>query len=84
MAKSKPSVKGLFDKTASPATASKAKDIIKARGVGLKESEWAEIESIAAAMGQTMHYVSAELLRAGLEQYRTGKLKPKTKQTKTF
>ena len=72
----------LFSKTDSKqATAS---DKIKARGVGLKESEWAEIEKIAGEMGQTAHYVSAALLRHGLEAYRAGKLKPKTNKVQSF
>lgn len=80
MAKAKPSVKGLFDKT--EGTADQApQDIIKARGVGLKESEWARLETIAGELDITLHAVSAYLLRYGLKAYDQGKIKPEQKKT---
>lgn len=79
MVKTKPSVKGLFDKT--EANQGAPQDIIKSRGVGLKESEWRDLETIAGELDITLHAVSAYLLRYGLKEYRAGKIKPAAKKT---
>lgn len=79
MAKAKPSVKGLFDRT--EAAQAPQQDVIKARGVGLKASEWARLESIAGELGITLHAVSAYLLRYGLKAYDQGRIKPEQKKT---
>ena len=82
MAKAKPSMTDLFKKT-EPSQAAGA-DIIKACGVGLKESEWAELQKVADAFGTNLHAVTAYLLRYGLKEYKTGKIKPEKKQPVTF
>ena len=69
----------LFAKTDEPQA--KQQDPLKARGVGLKESEWLEIESIANSTGKTTHAISAYLLRFGLKAWREGKIKTETKKT---
>ena len=61
------------------------KDIIEARGVGLKKSEWAELKKIAGELGgETLHAVSAYAIRYFLKAYRAGKIKPETKRTQTL
>jgi len=58
------------------------KDIIEARGVGLKKSEWAELEKIATELGgMTLHAVTAYGVRYFLKAYRAGKIKPVSTQT---
>lgn len=77
--KQKPSMTDLFNTTTAEGGEG---DIIKARGVGLKVSEWGEVEAIAGELGMTPHAVSAYLLRYGLKAYRAGKIKPETKTKK--
>jgi hypothetical protein len=60
------------------------KDIIDARGVGLKKSEWAELDAIAKEMEKKPHYIRANAVRYFLKQYRAGKIKPETKRTQTL
>lgn len=83
MAKVKPTTKDIFAKT-EPGQDDQAQDIIKARGVGLKESEWAELEKIAAELSMTLHAVSAYGVRYFLKAYQAGKIKPETKRTQTL
>ena len=52
-----------------------------ARGVGLKQSEWQDLESIAAELGLTLHAVSAYGLRYFLKQYKSGAIQPESKPT---
>lgn len=59
-------------------------DIIKTRGVGLKQSEWEELETIANELGITLHAVSSYGVRYFLKAYRQGKIKPETKRTQTL
>lgn len=85
MAKAKPKI-DVFQKTTSediqqPLTAD---DVIEANGVGLKKSEWAEIEQLAQRMGITRHKLAAMLLRYGLDHLRSGKIKTKTEKTITL
>lgn len=82
MAKAKPSMTDLFTKTEGAQGAQD--DIIKARGVGLKISEWAELEKIAGDLGLTLHAVSVYAMKYFLKQYQAGKIKPETKRTQTL
>ena len=84
MAKAKPSMKGLFEKTAPAAGTPAAQDIIKARGVGLKESEWAELQKVADELGTNLHAVTAYGVRYFLKAYKAGKIKPETKETQAL
>ena len=77
----KPIIGNLFEKTETQRN--KKDDIIDAKGVGLKLSEWQEIEDRAKALGMTRHGLAAILLRYGLDQLRTGKIKTKTETQKT-
>jgi LDH2 family malate/lactate/ureidoglycolate dehydrogenase len=58
-------------------------DIIKSRGVGLKQSEWAEIDQIAAELDTTPHSIAAYGVRYFLKAWREGKVKPQTHVKKT-
>lgn len=85
MAKAKPKI-DVFQRTAEsskqqPLTAD---DVIEPSGVGLKKSEWAEIEQLAQGMGMTRHKLAAMLLRYGLDHLRSGKIKTKTEKTITL
>lgn len=77
----KPALGNLFQKT--EPKPSEGKDTIDAKGVGLKLSEWQEIEDRAKALGMTRHGLAAILLRYGLDHLRTGKIKTKTETQKT-
>ena len=81
MAKSKPSVKGMFEKTTPAASEKKPKDIIEARGVGLKQSEWAQLEKISKELGVSLHSVTAYGVRYFLKAYQAGKITPETRKT---
>ena len=78
----KPAIGNLFSKT-EQAQPSRGEDKIDAKGVGLKLSEWQEIEDRAKALGMTRHGLAAILLRYGLEHLRSGKIKTKTETQKT-
>ena len=80
MAKKQTVTKGLFDRTAS-ADQAQQDDIIKARGVGLKVSEWDELQTIAGELDLTLHAVSAYAVRYFLKHYKAGKIKPEAKKT---
>jgi hypothetical protein len=60
------------------------KDRISARGVGLKSSEWAELEKIAQDAGLKPHAVAAYAIRYFLKDYRAGKIKPQAKKIQTL
>lgn len=51
------------------------------KGVGLKESEWAELQDVADELGQTQHAITAYAVRYFLKQYRTGEIQPENKPT---
>jgi hypothetical protein len=59
-------------------------DIIKARGVGLKLSEWAQLEQIAGELGITLHAVTAYAVKYFLKAYQEGKIKPEKKTTQSL
>jgi hypothetical protein len=82
MAKRKPSLTGLFEKTETQGEGQR--DIVEAHGVGLKKSEWAEMEQIAGELGITLHAVTAYGVRYFLKAYREGKIKPETQKTQSL
>ena len=84
MAKRKPSMTGLFDRTAPEAQPEGERDRVQAHGVGLKRSEWAELESIAGELGITLHAVTAYGVRYFLKAWHAGKIKPETKKTQSL
>src|SRR5262245_54277678 len=59
-------------------------DIVKARGVGLKASEWAELEKIAKDSGSKVNTVAAYAIRYFLKDYRSGKIKMEAKKIQTL
>jgi hypothetical protein len=62
----------------------KSQDRISARGVGLKASEWAELEKIADDAGIKPHAVAAYAIRYFLKDYRAGKIKPQAKKIQSL
>ncbi len=62
----------------------KVDDSIKARGVGLKLSEWEEIEKIADDLGATPYAVAAYGIRYFLKAWHEGKIKTETRKTQTL
>ena len=64
--------------------AKQTQDKIQARGVGLKQSEWAELEQIARQMDTTPHAIAAYGIRYFLKDYRAGKIKPQSKKINTL
>ena len=59
-------------------------DIIKTRGLGLKLSEWEDLEKIAAELEITPHAVAAYGVRYFLKAWREGKIKPQVKKTQSL
>ena len=59
-------------------------DIVKTRGVSLKQTEWEEVEKIANDMGIKPHAVAQYAMRYFLKAHREGKIKTQTKKTVTF
>lgn len=80
MAKKKPVIDDLFKRTTDQPQPAKA-DPITARGVGLKLSEWQEIETLAEGLNMTPHALAVYLLRYGMTDLRAGKIKTKTTTT---
>ena len=74
MAKDKPDMSNIFAKTEPD-----AKDEVKSSGVGLRESEWAKVDAIAAELGQTRHKVAAYALRDFLRRWDAGEIQTETK-----
>ena len=71
---------GLFSKTeGEQQPQAQPKDEVKSHGVGLRESEWLQIEAIADEMGITKHAVAAYALRYFLKSYNAGEIKTETK-----
>ena len=61
-----------------------SQDKIQARGVGLKQSEWAELENAAKELGVTPHAVLQYGIRYFMRDYRAGKIKPQSKKIQTL
>ena len=76
MAKNKPDMSDPLAKTEP-----EAKDEVKSHGVGLRESEWQQIEAIADEMGITKHAVAAYALRYFLKSYTAGEIQTSTKRS---
>jgi hypothetical protein len=71
-------------KQATKASGPAQDDPVESNGVGLKASEWREIEAIAQELGTNRHAVAAYGLRYFLKAYRAGKIQPETKKTQTL
>ena len=59
-------------------------DKIQARGIGLKASEWEEVEKIAAELGVTPHAILTYGVRYFLKAWHEGKIKPQVKKTQSL
>ena len=82
MAKEKPDLTNIFAKTDQASKqAQDATGPTITKGVGLKESEWAELQEIGAELAQTQHAMTAYAVRYFLKQYRTGKIPLENKPT---
>ncbi len=83
----RPTTAGLFDTTApAPAEEAEGKERanIQSRGVGLKATEWEEIDRLAAELGYNSHKLTTTLLRYGLDALRSGRIKTEEKTIKTL
>ena len=69
----------LYGKTESDQPQAKTTDEVKSSGVGLRESEWAKVDAIAAELGQTRHKVAAYALRDFLRRWDAGEIQTETK-----
>jgi len=56
-----------------------AEDRVKARGVGLKLSEWAELDAWAAGMGIKTHALLLFAIRDFMRRWRAGEVKTETR-----
>jgi hypothetical protein len=74
----KPRLDDLFTKTEK---ADAPADMVKTRGVGLRSSEWAEIEAQAQRLNMNSHALAVVLIRYGLAQLQAGKIKTKSQIT---
>jgi hypothetical protein len=75
----------LFAKTTTAQPqASPQDDIIKAQGVGLKLSEWAELDTIAADLGMKRHALRVYAVRYFLAAYKAGKIRATTRTVKSL
>ena len=61
-----------------------SQDKIQARGIGLKISEWEDIDKIAAELDITPHAVTSYGVRYFLKAWHDGKIKPQSKKTQTL
>lgn len=55
-------------------------DPIKARGIGLKQSEWARWDEIADQLGMTTHSLAAWALREFMRRWEAGEIPTETRQ----
>jgi len=56
-------------------------DPVRARGVGLRLSEWKRITEIAGELGMNTHELSVWALRYFIRQYAAGEIETETKKT---
>jgi hypothetical protein len=61
-----------------------SKDKIQARGIGLKASEWQELEKIAADIGITAHAAAAWAIRHFMNEYKAGRIKTQSKKVQAL
>jgi hypothetical protein len=62
----------------------KSEDRVRAHGIGLKDSEWSELEKIAAEIGVTTHAAAAYGIKYFMRDYKAGKIKTQTKKIQTL
>ena len=54
-------------------------DPIKVSGVGIRESEWQQLEAIAGEMGISKHALAAYAVRDFLKRWEAGEIQTKTR-----
>lgn len=64
--------RGVNDELFRPTGEEEEKDPVNPKGVGLKESEWAEVEEIADDLGVTYHALRVFFMRWAIKQYKAG------------
>jgi hypothetical protein len=62
----------------------KSEDKVRAHGIGLKDSEWSELEKIAEALGVTAHAAAVYAIRYFMRDYKAGTIKTQTKKIQTL
>jgi hypothetical protein len=60
------------------------KDPITSSGLGLRQSEWAELERIAAELGINRHALTVYAVRYFMAQYKAGAIKAEKKYVLTL
>jgi hypothetical protein len=61
-----------------------SKDKVSARGIGMKASEWAELEKIAAEIGITAHAAASWAIKHFMNEYKAGKIKTQAKKVQAL
>ena len=62
----------------------KPQDFVKARGVGLASSEWAEFDKVAQELGMKPHALRVYAMRYFMQNYKTGDIQTKTEKVTTL
>jgi len=70
---------GFYDMPKQPELEPEREDPVKSRGVGLKTSEWARFDAIAAELGETRHAVAMFALKDFLRRWDAGEIQTKSK-----
>jgi hypothetical protein len=65
-----------------PAQPETEKDLVKPRGIGLKDSEWRQLDAIGAELASNAHALAAWAIRDFIRRYESGELPTRT-ETKT-
>ncbi len=69
---------GLFRKTEPSQPPTEADDPVKPRGIGLRQSEWARLETIARELGLKPHALALWAMRDFLRRYDAGEIRTET------
>jgi hypothetical protein len=71
----------IFAKTEKPGAEEATPDPVRARGVGLKTSEWKRWDAIARELGLKPHALALYALRSFIKSYEAGEIKTETKKS---
>jgi len=74
----------LFAKTETKESEEKSQDFVKARGVGLASSEWAEFDKVAKELGMNPHALRVYAMRYFMQHYKAGDIQTKTEKVTTL
>ena len=81
MAKKQQDLGDIFKRTEQPGQEPEQPNPVKARGVGLRQSEWWEMEGIAEEFGMTVHELSVYAIRYFLNKFHAGEVQTETRKT---